>query len=123
MINNQNSNATIILVSNYDWCYEEFDEELQTEIPSPKECIHEIYVQNIEDMAVLFHRFGSKAKYKKPTDKNWYTYRAMMNRLFKKEIAKKCIENEGTIVAVNDIAVNQEPTNKVIEYLYKKLKN
>lgn len=101
MKSNQKLKATTILVSVHRLCYDGFNEESQTSTYSFREVIYEACVQNIGDMAILFHKFGKRAKYKKSTDKNWYTYRTMMNRLFKKEIAEK--ENEPQIVGIGGI--------------------
>ncbi|PLT29219.1 hypothetical protein [Peribacillus deserti] len=51
-----------------------------------KEDVFKVHIKSIEDMVILTHRLGCKVKYKKPTDKNWYTYRSRVKRLFNKEI-------------------------------------
>lgn len=99
----QESKSTILLVSVYEWDKYEFNEESQNWERCPREFIHEVYVRDIVDMVVLFQKFGRKVKYKKPTDKNWYTHRAMMNRLFKKEIDERIYLMGKTIIATNKL--------------------
>ncbi|USL25093.1 hypothetical protein [Priestia megaterium] len=103
MKNNQNSKSIILLVSAYDWNHYEFNEEEQRWGRFPREFLHEVPVRDIVDMAVLFQKFGSRVKYKKPTDKNWYTHRAMMNRLFKKEADERFDEIGGRLLAVSNL--------------------
>ncbi|SIR68450.1 hypothetical protein SAMN05878482_10525 [Peribacillus simplex] len=102
MTNNKDFKTTL-LVSTYKWSRNEFDEIKQKEVKSRKEFIYEVSVRDISDMAVVFHKFGRKVKYKKPTDKNWYTYRTMVNRLFKEEVTQKFSETDGRLVAVNTL--------------------
>lgn len=106
MTKNKNSKPTLLLVSIYDWDHLEFNEENEKNVP--KEFVYEFYVRNIEDMVVLSHRFSSKVKYKKPTDKNWYTYRSMVYRLFRKEIDGRNIDNQLKLIAVNELGIDEE---------------
>lgn len=64
------------------------------------ELVYEAKINNIADFVALTYRFDKQVKYKKPTDKNWYTARSMMKRLFKNEVAnnKPIIK----IVEIND---------------------
>jgi hypothetical protein len=103
MINNKNTKTTTLLVSVYDWNNCEFYEDEQGWFRSPREFRYEVTVRDIVDMAILFQKFGSRVKYKKPTDKNWYTHRSMMNRLFKKEAAERFDEMEGRLLAFNTL--------------------
>ncbi|HFJ9371738.1 TPA: hypothetical protein ACGW7B_002260 [Bacillus nitratireducens] len=108
MTNNQ-TKSTTLLVSVYQWTMETVETPLpkknegksfftialppQHEKHVAKEFIYEVQINNIGDLAVLHNRFHNKVRFKKPTDKNWYTYRAMSTRLFKKETSElKLIE-------------------------------
>lgn len=99
MTNNQ-IKSTTLLVSVYQWTKETVETPLpkKTEVESfftralppqhekhvAKEFIYEVQINNIGDLATLYNRFHNKVRFKKTTDKNWYTYRAMSTRLFKK---------------------------------------
>ncbi|RLQ89956.1 hypothetical protein [Falsibacillus albus] len=50
------------------------------------EFVYEAEVSSVADFIALTYRLNKFVKYKKPTDKNWYTSRTMVKRLFKKEI-------------------------------------
>lgn len=108
MTNNQ-TKSTTLLVSVYQWTMETVETPLpkktgaepshtrslppQHEKHVAKEFIYEVQINNIGDLAVLHNRFHNKVRFKKTTDKNWYTYRAMSTRLFKKETSElKLIE-------------------------------
>lgn len=64
------------------------------------EIVYETEISSVADFVALTYRFDKLVKYKKPTDKNWYTARSMMKRLFKNEVVnnKPIIK----IVEIND---------------------
>ncbi|KAB2489986.1 hypothetical protein [Priestia endophytica] len=104
MKDNQNSKSITLLVSIYSWNREDdYDQKTQSFINPIKEDVFEVQIKNIEDMTILTHRLGCKVKYKKPTDKNWYTYRAMTKRLFKKEINESRSHLEPLFSSVIDL--------------------
>jgi molybdopterin converting factor small subunit len=111
MKNIQNTKTTTLLVSIYSW-----------EGRTPKtEDVFEVQIRNMEDMTILTHRLGYKVKYKKPTDKNWNTYRAMTKRLFKKEIHEERENLKPIFVAVNDLNLVLEERRKVKEEKERKI--
>jgi hypothetical protein len=52
------------------------------------EFVYEAEISSVADFLALTYRFDKQVKYKKPTDKNWYTAKTMVKRLFKNEVAK-----------------------------------
>ncbi|MDK8643802.1 hypothetical protein [Niallia taxi] len=64
---------------------------------SEYEFVYEAEISSIADFIALTYRFDKFVKYKKPTDKNWYTTKIMGKRLFKNEV------------------VNNKPIIKIVE--------
>ncbi|AVX06603.1 hypothetical protein CS527_02265 [Bacillus sp. Y-01] len=62
----------------------------------------------MEDKVVVTHIFRSKGKYKKTTDKNGYTYRSMVNALFRKGINGINFRDQLRHIAVNKLEINEE---------------
>jgi len=84
MTNKEDSKAIHLLISLYDW---QGNYDYHGKFLHPiRETIFEVQIRSMKDMVILTHRLGVSVKYKKPTDKNWYTPRAMTRRLFRKEI-------------------------------------
>lgn len=97
---------TTILVSVYSWTVEKVEKQVPAgynneldfffdttvtgdlEITTAQETIYEVEVSSIGDLAELYNRFHCKVQFKKPTDKNWYSYRQMSRRLFKPAISE-----------------------------------
>lgn len=90
-----------ILVSVYSWSVEKVEKQVPAgynheldlffnsavtgylEENTAQETIYEVEISSIGDLAELYNRFHCNVRFKKPTDKNWYSYRQMSRRLFK----------------------------------------
>lgn len=92
--------TTTIQISVYDW-------QLKGEL------IYEAQIECIEELLALSYKFGKKAKYKKPTDKNWYYNKTMVRRLFKKKLSDK--EPLLKLVTINDLDKSLEELQKAKE--------
>lgn len=94
MKNNQNEEPITIFYSIYDFYPTKFfyGTDGYAKRRGPMEYIYEVEIRDMNDFTKLWIKQDKKVKYKKPNDKNWYTYRAMLNRLFKKELNQKADE-------------------------------
>lgn len=72
------------------------------------EFIYETEISSVADFLAVTYQFDKLVQYKKPTDKNWYTARSMMKRLFKKEVAN----NKPIIKIVETIPWEQKREEK-----------
>lgn len=112
----QKSMQVTLLVSLYSWDRQkDYDQETKTFINPVNEDVFEVKIKGIEDMTILTHRLGYKVRYKKPTDKNWYTYRAMTKRLFRKEIEDSRNHLEPVFSSVVDLRAIMEERQKLIQ--------
>ncbi|MBN3553311.1 hypothetical protein JYA63_03470 [Fictibacillus nanhaiensis] len=73
-------NTQTIQISIYNSFNNSFSEKTEYEF------VYEAKVTCVAEFIVLTYQFNKFVKYKKPTDKNWYTPRTMIKRLFKNEI-------------------------------------
>ncbi|MER2079006.1 hypothetical protein [Psychrobacillus psychrotolerans] len=109
MTNNEGSKTVTLLISIYDWNNkEDYDKRNGTFINPVKEDIFKVQIKGIKDMIILTHRLGVKVRYKKPTDKNWYSSRAMIKRLFRKEIDENLTYLEPVISSLIELKKTKE---------------
>lgn len=114
MTKNKKNITLLISIYSWDWKYD-YDTRTSAFINPIKEDVFEVQIRSIEDMTILSLRLGWKVKFKKPTDKNWYTYRAMTKRLFNKEINESHGNLEPVFSSVIDLMKVKEERRKAKE--------